>query len=282
MNKFASMLGQLTAVEPPVVANKRAGGGPRKEWNPTTADIRIWKDGSVYPSQALVDKWNLNFTPRTFDEATGKWSDEPGGYGFDVFHTADYPAIKGPNMVAIVPVPRSLGKIDLFASCNYYTKKDAENGDVPEGAKVGDPVTSVMEQGSNTFGKELLKMLNVSYDVVPNAEGYIDLLVFGDPIKNVNGSEIYNIPKKLKKGDKAGELSYVRREKVSVFVLIPTDDSETTDTLEEGPAKEEGSNDIGKTPSTTDVFASAMAGASNEPQTEAEGSGSVLTAQSLS
>lgn len=276
MNKFASMLGQLTAVEPPVVASKRASGGPRKEWNPTTADIRIWKDGSVYPSQALVEKWALEFTARTIDEASGKWTDNPGGLGFDVFHTADYPAIQGPNLVGIVPVKRSEGKVDLFASCNYYTPKDATNGDIPEGSKVGDPVTSVMDQGSNTFGKELLKMLNVSYGVVPNAEGYIDLLVYGDPIKNVNGSEIYNIPKKLKKGDKAGELSYVRREKVSVFVLIPADDNQPTGTLEDGQAKQEEPS--ATAPAVNDAFASAMGGA----PAEAEAAGPVLTAQSLS
>lgn len=276
MNKFASMLGQLTAVEPPVVANKRASGGPRKEWNPTTADIRIWKDGSVYPSQALVQKWGLEFTARAFDEASGKWTDEPGGLGFDVFHTADYPAIQGPNLVGIVPVKRSEGKIDLFASCNYYTAKDKANGDIPEGAKIGDPVTSVMEQGSNTFGKELLKMLNTSYDVIPNAEGYIDLLVFGDPIKNINGSEIYNIPKKLKKGDKAGELSYVRREKVSVFVLIPANDDQPTGSLDsDTKATEPATTANQQEPASNDAFAAAMSGQVTEASL-------VLTAESLS
>lgn len=229
MNKFASMLNGLVAVEPPVIARTRTAG-PRKEYNPIEADIRLWKDGSVYPSQALVDRLGLEFTARTAD-ADGKWTDAAGGFGFDVFQTQDYPAIKGNNMVAIVPVARKEGKLDLFATCNYYTKTDETNGDIPEGAKIGDPVVSVMDQGSNTFGKELLWMLNSSYGVIPNETGYIDLVIFGDAIRNVNGSLIYNIPKKVKKGDKAGELSYVRRESVDVFVLIPADENQPTGEL---------------------------------------------------
>lgn len=227
-NNFASFLTTAVAVEQPVIA-KKVGGGPRKEWNPPTADIRIWKDGSVFPSAALVAKYMLDFTTRVLDEATGKWKDVPGGNGFDVFSTENYSAIQGANFIAIAAAPRSAGRIDLFGSCSYYTSKDATEGTIPEGSSVGDPVVNVMDQGSATFGKDLLVMLNKAYGVTLNEEGYIDLEIKGQPdangveqpFRNPNGSPVYLIPKQVSKGDKAGELTYVRRENAEIFALVP-------------------------------------------------------------
>lgn len=227
-NNFASFLSTAVAVEQ-VVTPKKAGGGPRKEWNPPTADIRIWKDGSVFPSAALVAKYMLDFTKRVLDEATGKWKDVPGGNGFDIFSTENYPAIQNAKFVAIAAAPRSAGRIDLFGSCSYYTSKDLTEGTIPEGSAVGDPIVSVMDQGSNTFGKGMLVMLNSLYGVTLNEEGFIDLEIKGQPdtngveqpFRNPNNSPIYLIPKQVSKGDKAGELTYVRRENAEIFALIP-------------------------------------------------------------
>ena len=228
---FLNILQAAVAVEQPVVARKATG--PRKEWNPTTAAIRIWGDGSVFPSQELVDKYNLNFTPRKLDEATGKWADDAGGNGFDIFDTKNYLAIQNARFVAIAAVPRSEGRIDLFGSCSYYSQKDANEGTLPEGASVGQPIVSVMDQGSPTFGKSLLVMLNEVYGVTLNDEGYIDMEIKGvpdaqgveQPFRNPNGSPVYMIPIVVTKGDKAGEPTYARRENVEIFALLPVADS---------------------------------------------------------
>lgn len=228
---FLNILQAAVAVEQPVIARKASG--PRKEWNPTTADIRIWGDGSVYPSQELIEKYSLNFTDRILDEATGKWKNEAGGFGFDVFDTKNYAAIQNARFVAIAVAPRSEGRIDLFGSCSYHSPKDAAEGTLPEGAYVGQPVVSVFDQGSNTFGKGLLVMLNEVYGVTLNEDGYIDLKITGvpdqngveQPFRNPNNSPIYMIPKVVSKGEKAGEPTYVRRENSEIWALLPVADS---------------------------------------------------------
>jgi hypothetical protein len=240
MNAFSNILQAAVAVEQPVIARKASG--PRKEWNPTTADIRIWGDGSVYPSQALVTKYGLDFTARILDEATGKWKNEAGGFGFDVFDTKNYAAIQNARFVAIAAAPRSEGRIDLFGSCSYHSQKDALEGTLPEGAKVGEPVTSVFDQGSNTFGKGLLVLLNEAYGVTLNEEGFIDLEIKGvpdangveQPFRNPNNSPIYMIPKVVSKGDKAGEPTYVRRENAEIWALLPV----STSVMGQLPVKE--------------------------------------------
>src|SRR5256885_1016617 len=52
-----------------------------KNRNPETADIRIYKDGSVYPSAALVTEFDLPYRNK----------DVAGGQAFDVFKSSDYP-----------------------------------------------------------------------------------------------------------------------------------------------------------------------------------------------
>ena len=49
---FLSFLNGVTLDE--VTKPTRTGGGVKKQWNPapTFMGIRIWKDGSVFPSQA--------------------------------------------------------------------------------------------------------------------------------------------------------------------------------------------------------------------------------------
>jgi hypothetical protein len=184
----------------------------------------------VYPSQALVTKYGLDFTARILDEATGKWKNEAGGFGFDVFDTKNYAAIQNARFVAIAAAPRSEGRIDLFGSCSYHSQKDATEGTLPEGAVVGQPVTSVFDQGSNTFGKGLLVLLNEAYGVTLNEEGFIDLEIKGvpdangveQPFRNPNNSPIYMIPKVVSKGDKP---TYVRRENAEIWALLPVSTS---------------------------------------------------------
>lgn len=254
MNKFGSILANVVTVEQTQKA--RTASGPRKAWNPTTgADIRLWKDGAVFPSEALVARMDLNFTSRTVSSDGKGWDGDPGGYGFDIFNTQHYTGIQGAKFVAISRVARKEGKVDLFGSCNYYTQKDKDNNDIPEGANIGDPVSTVMDQGSTTFGKTLLTMLREVYNVVPNEEGFIDLHIVGQgegndqPFKNPNGSEIYYIPKEVKKGDKKGELTYERRENAEIYALIPAEGStEATEATEVPESTEATANKVNDNP----------------------------------
>lgn len=134
---------------------RKAGGGSRKEWNPTSGlVIRVWKDGSIFPSQELVDKFDLGYRKQLPEDelaALKESNRKPDmGNGFDVADSQDFPTFKTPQRLLIIsPVAKTEGKVDLFGSV-AYRKVDEEDG------KAGEPLISVMDQGTTTFGKDFL------------------------------------------------------------------------------------------------------------------------------
>lgn len=174
-----------------------------KNRNPEKADIRIYKDGSVYPSAALVAEFDLAYL--------GK--DVAGGNAFDVFKTADCPHMASwaadEKAIFITAVPRNLPKTDLFSGSKF-------NED-------GSPKADVLTQGSNTFGSEvLLPALKEVYGIEPNEDGFIDLTIMREaPLKTDN--EIYYIPKVISRGDKKGQADLLRRENLTLFPLVPAE-----------------------------------------------------------
>lgn len=181
-------------------------GGPRKQRNPEGLAIRIFKDGSLYPSAALVGKFGLEYSSQGADDQ---------GFGFDVVDTALYPAFKvGKRIIIITPVSRDAkgGKLDLFASVGYD--------------EAGKPLNSVLEQGSKTFGKnDLLPLIEDVYGIT--TEDFIDLMFVANPVTGEAwglpaGKEVTFLPKKVSRGDAKGQITTIRREKPSFYALIPS------------------------------------------------------------
>lgn len=217
----------------------RAGGGHRKEWTPIHPNtLRIWKDGSVFPSVDLVDRFGLEYqdkpaplkdtpTPEQADAvaAEGAKADrwlQPGN-AFDILDSNDFPVFKTPRRLILANVvAKSQGKADVFASGDW----DAETGKVN---------ASVLTQGANTFGKrDLIPMLKAVYDVtLDDNRPYVDLVFVGKHGAELKpdsffslpeGKKVAFIPKKVSRGDKAGTPTVVRREDPWLYILLPLEE----------------------------------------------------------
>jgi len=169
------------------------------ERNPTNgASLRLFKDGSIYPSQQCVDKYNLEYF-----NTSSEFGNTTGHYGFDIIDSrkwSQYPQDAQP-VVFIAAVPKKSGLVDLFASAKL------EN-------------TSVMTQGSKTFGAELITMLQEVYNVEDlfATQKYVDLQIVEDvTLPSLDG--IYNVPKVVGKGADKGQATTKRRENITVNPL---------------------------------------------------------------
>ena len=205
MNNMLAFLSQVTveAVVVPVKATAQARAPKEYQPKDDIADLRIWENGAIYPSNALVAEFNLEYTAK--DSANS-------GNGFDIVDTALVTTIKTPQrFIAISATARKEGKLDVFRATTY--KED------------GSASTSVTVQGTAMYGKEsLLPLLKEVYNVVPNEEGFIDLVIFrAMPITSPNG--IFHFPKTVSRGENKGQVSYVRRENQTIYALSPVEDS---------------------------------------------------------
>lgn len=230
MKKFMSFLGNVKAEVKAV--NTTSPTGKKKERNPITADIRVFKTGAVYPSAKLVQDFELEYQDK--DSATP-------GFGFDVIDGRIWANLKtDAPALFIAPVRRDLGKVDLFASCTY----DENNK----------PVVEVMEQGATTFGKQLLAMIAEIYNVAPTEEqDYVDLNLVAIPEVNAllksttNG--ILHLPKTVSRGDNKGTATYVRREGQTVYGFVPVQLlTEEADQVEAEIEQVEANNSIPESP----------------------------------
>lgn len=224
------------------VANTTPRTAKRESNPPSGLTIRVWSDGSVYPSAELVSRFSLEYPKAKVsvfeaknDDGTAKLDDSGApvtkrtievdhsvpSFGFDVFTLNKWTQVANvPEDVIVVGVtPRSESRIDLFDRCKFQDN--------------GQPVSSVMDQGANTFGKNfLLPMLLEVYKMSPadHVNGYIDLEVetsinLADRVPN----GIFMLPKVVTKGENKGKADYVRREGISIFPLVPVGYTEQED-----------------------------------------------------
>jgi hypothetical protein len=258
MSKLFSFLKSAEVEEVKVVATTGAKrGGPRKQWNPAPAllAIRIWQDGSVFPSQALVDKFDLEYKDAviTFEDIAAKPAvmeadgltikteakeahrkriatvNPPVGNGFDVIDTREWGQWKMPenNMLFIGAVPKDLPKVDLFSSTVYNDEGKASN--------------TVMEQGAATFGKGLVTTIKEIYGIeLSDDKEYVDMIVAteldGVNINTQFSKPITLAPKKVSRGKDAGQMDYVRRENMILYGFVPAEQAGLiagTDAIEE-------------------------------------------------
>lgn len=159
--------------------------------NPEGLLIRIFADGIVYPSQELVDRFDLNYKNS---------SDTTDGNGFDIVDTQYWKPLQAyPRMIMFGVTPKKEGKVDLFATTRY-------NED-------GTPKGDVMKQGS---ASETLLNLVKELGWLTEEQTYANLrIVTEHPFKTEDG--IAYIPKIIERGGKKGEKDYKRRDNVTFY-----------------------------------------------------------------
>jgi len=197
-------------------------GGPRKQRNPEGLAIRVFRDGSVYPSLELVEKFGLEYAAK--DSAVT-------GNGFDVIDTQLFPQFQaGKRILIISPAQKSLPKVDLFGSTVY--EED------------GKPKSSVIDQGSKSFGtEELIPAIEEIYGLTfaksavtgkegaedsPAVEGldFVDMLLVANPATGEPWTaprDVVYIPKKVSRGKDKGTVSTQRREKPEFYAFLPAE-----------------------------------------------------------
>lgn len=167
--------------------------------NPENADLRLFKDGSLYPSTKLVAEFNLEYLA---EDAEGVEN------GFDLIDSKIWGMLPEgtPRFLAIATVSKhEARKPMLFGKAR---KKD------------GKPVQSVLEQGSTASGNQLAEyaeeVLNVTFG---DDQEYMDFNILREhKIASANG--VYNFPYVQKKGEAAGTIKSVRRENCEIFPLV--------------------------------------------------------------
>lgn len=204
-------------IDEPVIAKRTGGGGRKKDWNPIGLRLRVWKDGSIFPSQDLVTRFALEYGNKPAEK------EKPTGNALDIFKGSDFQPFSGNAMplLFVNVTPKSDLKVDVFGSTTY-------NED-------GTPKSSVMDQGAATYGKAaLIPMLQDVYGIVlDDTKPFVDLDFLGmDGVEATqsfelpNGHKVCFVPKEVARGDKKGEMTVSRRENPLFFVLYPVQSTE--------------------------------------------------------
>lgn len=228
--------GRVEEVKAPT---RTGGGGPRKQRNPNPAliAVRVWADGSVYPSQAAVTKFDLEYKDAVVKKEDGqktKYEFPTGqGNGLDLIDTRVWQQFQGGAGLLVAVVPKGSPKVDMFSTVNY----DAE----------GKPKSTAMDQGAQTFGQEVLipaieeiyglefaRSARAAKEGAPAVEAreglaYVDLEIFeelGEGEEKINITEMFSkdilfVPKRITRGADKGKADYARREKVKVYGFVP-------------------------------------------------------------
>ena len=241
-----------------IITNRRAldydalfHAGRSKEYNPEGLAIRVFRDGSVYPSADLVALLNLEYPAAVAvgktalplkdgeTEADTKYRTvfevaNDTSMGLDIIDSGLFPAFKvGQRVLLANVVLKSQPKVDLFGRVDY--EED------------GTPKSSVLDQGSKTFGADsLIPMLQEVYGVKlatrtetpgKDAEGkdiiikgwsegvqYVDLTFVANPVTGEPwAKEVTYVPKKISRGAGKGQVTTQRRESAKLYVIMPID-----------------------------------------------------------
>jgi hypothetical protein len=199
------------------------GGNQRRERNPaaTLLALRLFASGAIYPSQAATDKFCLEYRraviSKEADSDRNSYEYPDGaGQGFDIIDSRVWIGYKAPgDMLFIAPVDKLKSKVDLFKVVKY-------NED-------GTPASSVMDQGAETFGKEvLLPAVKELYGIeLGEDKPFVDLVIC-EELEGVNIPEKFRpkngfhlFPKQVTRGKDKGTNTYERRENTVIYGLVP-------------------------------------------------------------
>ena len=178
---------------------------------PTNGDIRVFANGKVYPSIEFAAKHSLDFVPRVNVAEEGQPENLVlVGNGLDIFRSSDWGMIADTlpkEILFVAVVPKAEPKVDMWGSCKY----DKETGE---------PKSSILTQGSNTFAKTVLVgYLENVLGVVWEAVEYVDLVVVTEHTMT-SSNNVYHLPKTISTGARKGEPDSVRRENLFIHPLV--------------------------------------------------------------
>jgi len=193
-------------------------GGKKANPNPDNADIRVFATGEVYPSLALTEEFQLEYQPEGSAEVEN---------GLDLIDSNQWDMLPDgvPQFLAVAIVSKGEArKPHLFG-------KSRKGED-------GTPIHSVNDQGSTASGKALIAALEATLGFeFAEGQSFVDLDIDREHLlASPNG--IYNLPRVQMKGEKAGTLTFVRRENCDIYPMTIHGQVETQETAEE-PAEEE-------------------------------------------
>lgn len=192
-------------------------GGKKANPNPENADLRVFATGEVYPSLALTEEFNLEYQPEGSTEVEN---------GLDLIDSNQWDMLPDgvPQFLAVAVVSKGEArKPHLFG-------KSRKGED-------GNPIHSVNDQGSAASGKALIAALAATLDFeFAEGQSFVDLNIDREHLlASPNG--IYNLPRVQMKGEKAGTLTFVRRENCAIYPM--TIAGETTEIVEETAVEED-------------------------------------------
>jgi hypothetical protein len=167
------------------------------------AHLRLFADGSIYPSKDLVEAHKLEFQNKDSVLVAN---------GYDVFVSSDWAQYNNTSknavpFVCVALVSKHADKVDLFSQVRY-------DGNVPK--------SSVLNQ-KTAAGQTLIDALSKVYLDNPETENifgnktYVDLKIVTEAPLHVSPTGIYHIPKVVERGKDAGKPTYVRRENIQIF-----------------------------------------------------------------
>jgi hypothetical protein len=163
--------------------------------------IRVMSNGAVYPSKELIEKLNLDYTPKA---AEGQ--EQTYGFGFDIIDSSEWAPTKDMDrMLLLGLISRAQPKLSIFNRVKFNPN--------------GTPMTSVLDQG--TPSQELLDIVR-SLGYIMEDQKYVDLVIQPDnpiPLEN----EVAWIPKVVERGPRKDQKEYVRRENIRIYQAIPSD-----------------------------------------------------------
>jgi len=229
-----------------VVETKKTSSRTTASKNPTNgADLRIYKNGKIYPSADFVAKNNLEYKEKVSIDGNAEMIE---GNGLDIFSSLNWGMIQGtlPKEACFVAVvAKTESKVDLFAD----TKYDDE----------GKPKASVMNQGGGSFGKTtLIPMLTEVYGVDFEENDFIDLKVMTDIVMSCDTNR-YAIPKTVSRGKNKGQSTYEVRTNIVINPLI---------LLEDFPGESESDGEVAD--AQTEAYVPTPAEDMNQPNDVAE------------
>lgn len=169
-----------------------------KEKNPIGMAVRVYANGEVYPSTELVKKYDLEFVNKDSTEKSN---------GIDVVDSLEWePLAAQPRMILFGISPKNRPKVDLFGTCRYNPDET--------------PKSSVLTQGSTS--DTLLELVR-SLGFLSNDQKYVDLVLLEQyPVTIKDGLAF--IPKVVERGERKGEKTYERREGVTFYPVITSEE----------------------------------------------------------
>lgn len=164
------------------------------------AHLRLFSDGSIFPSDDLIKLHHLEYQP--------KGTDQPEN-GYDVFLSTDWSQFTGDQVfVCINPISKHEAKVDIFSTTKYKADGTPKASVVDQKTKAGEKVIELLEKclepNESLFGTKTFVDLKINLEtpIKPTATG------------------IYNLPKPISRGKDAGKPSYIRRENITIYPLV--------------------------------------------------------------